>query len=479
MAPQSALAPLATPAHPSPGSFRVGVQQARGSTLALAWKGVSSPTCNPVPPAHQLPTRLAHSWGMAAMGDGSAGAPAESPPAQHGSLSPTQARAVAPAPTGLLMSIPVYQHIHGQLLKIDTSGTATPAGAPPGSDVPPSPCAAPPNQALGDPAGDLEVSEEMLLQEALRLFGCSLDAVGASQDAPSSSPVPGHPGGTSGEGTGVAPACPVLPTSIPGYQHIQGQLEINSSGTDTPAVAPPGSNIPPGSDVPPSPSAAPHNQALGDPAEDLEVSEEMLLQEALRLFGCSPDTVGASQDAPSSSPEPGHPGGTSGEGTGVAPACPVLLTSIPGYQHIQGQLEINSSVAFAVPDGVLLEEALRLLGCSLDMVGASQDGPSSSPMPGDTGGTGAATPDWDFSPSTLPEELLTPDSCIPELSDTTLSLEIFHGIGMEPQEPREDAGMDLPPSPSAVAEERRKRQAQSSLPMPPSKRRALADNMGV
>ncbi|KAM9620006.1 uncharacterized protein ACIBXB_019779 [Morphnus guianensis] len=433
-----------------------------------------------------------------------------------------QARAVAPAPTGLLMSIPVYQHIHGQLLKIETSGTATPAGAPPGShvppgsDVPPSPCAAPHNQALEDPAGDLEVSEEMLLQEALRLFGCSLDAVGDSQDAPSSSPVPGHPGGTSGEGTGVAPACPVLPTSIPGYQHIEGQLEITTSGTATPAGAPPGSDVPPGSDIPPSPSAAPHSQALGDPAGDLAVSEEMLLEEALRLFGCSSDTVGASQGGPISSPVPGHPSGTSREGTGVAPACPVLPTSITGYQHIEGQLEINSSGtatpagappgsdippgsdvppspcaaphtespgdiagALAVPDGVLLEEALRLLGCSLDTVGASQDRPSSSPVPGDTGGTGTATPDWDLSPLSLPEELLSPDSCIPELSDPTLSLETFHGIGMEPQEPQEDAGMDLPPSLSAVAEEPRKRQAQSSLPMPPSKRRALADNRGV
>uniref|UniRef100_A0A663EXI9 Uncharacterized protein n=1 Tax=Aquila chrysaetos chrysaetos TaxID=223781 RepID=A0A663EXI9_AQUCH len=138
-----------------------------------------------------------------------------------------------------------------------------------------------------------------------------------------------------------------LPTSIPGYEDIEGQSEkINTSGTATPAGAPlgsdipPGSDVPSGSDVPPSPCAAPHTQALGDIAGDL-----------------------------------------------------------------------------AVPDAVLLEEALRLLGCSLDTGGASQDGPSSSPVvPGDTGGTGAATPDWDFSPSSLPEELLTLDSCIPELT---------------------------------------------------------------
>ncbi|KAM9604175.1 uncharacterized protein ACIBXB_003122 isoform 2-T2 [Morphnus guianensis] len=100
-------------------------------------------------------------------------------------------------------------------------------------------------------------------------------------------------------------------------------------------------------------------------------------------------------------------------------------------------------------------------------------------MPEDAGGAGAATPDRDFSSLSLPEELLTPEYCIPELSDIMLSLKIFNVIGMEPQEPWQDAGMDLPPSPPAVADKPRKRQAQSSLPMPPSKRRALAANVGV
>ncbi|KFR04861.1 Proline-rich protein 22, partial [Nipponia nippon] len=77
---------------------------------------------------------------------------------------------------------------------INISSTATPAGTSPGSSVPTSPSAAPHSQALGDPAGDLAVSEEVLLEEALRLFGCSLNAVGVSQDGPGSSPMPEDPG---------------------------------------------------------------------------------------------------------------------------------------------------------------------------------------------------------------------------------------------------------------------------------------------
>ncbi|XP_040975342.1 proline-rich protein 22-like [Aquila chrysaetos chrysaetos] len=197
--------------------------------------------------------------------------------------------------------------------------------------------------------------------------------------------------------SGVAPAPLELPVSIPSYEDIEGLLaKINTSCTATPPGAPPGS------DIPASPCADPHNQALWEPVGELVASEEVALQEALVLFDCS-----------------------------------------------------------------------------LDGVGVSQDAPSSSPMPEDTGGTGTATPDRDFSSLSLPEELLTPDYCIPELSDIMLSLKISNVIGMEPQELWEDAGMDLPPSPPAVADKPRKRQAQSSFPMPPSKRRALTANMGL
>ncbi|XP_032853735.2 proline-rich protein 22 [Tyto alba] len=125
-------------------------------------------------------------------------------------------KAVTPAPPVLLTSNPGYQH-EGQSAQNIITGTATPAGAPPGSDillgnnVPPSLCAGPATQGAGDPADNLEVSEEVLLEEALRLFNCSLDAVGVSQDSPSSSPMPGDP---SGSGTAI-PHCDFASLALP------------------------------------------------------------------------------------------------------------------------------------------------------------------------------------------------------------------------------------------------------------------------
>ncbi|XP_054660344.1 proline-rich protein 22-like, partial [Grus americana] len=212
----------------------------------------------------------------------------------------------------------------------------------------------------------------------------------------------GDPGDTGAEGSAVAPASPVLPASIPGYRHEGQPARLTISGTATPAEAHGGSNFTPGSDDQPCPSAAPHDQALGDPAGDLTVSEEVPLEEALRLFGCSPDTVGVSQDSP-----------------------------------------------------------------------------SSGPVPGELGGTGAAIPPCDFAWLSLPEELLTPDYSVPEITGAILSLEEFYGIGMEPREPWGAAGMALPPSQAAACEKRGKKRGQSALPKPASKRRALAGSTGV
>ncbi|KFQ97189.1 hypothetical protein Y956_03627, partial [Nipponia nippon] len=101
----------------------------------------------------------------------------------------------------------------------------------------------------------------------------------------------------------------VVPTSSPGYQHTEGQsAQINISGTDTPTTASLGSNIPPGSNVPTSPCATPDNQTLGDLASDLAVPDNVLLEEALSLFGWSLDTAGVSQDSPAYGPMPGDPG---------------------------------------------------------------------------------------------------------------------------------------------------------------------------
>ncbi|XP_049653030.1 proline-rich protein 22-like [Accipiter gentilis] len=166
----------------------------------------------------------------------------------------------------------------------------------------------------------------------------------------------------------------------------------------------------------------------------------------------------------------------------MAPAPPATPTRIPGYEDIEGPLAKINTCGMATPpvgklaasEEVPLHEALVLFDCSLDGVGVSQDASSRSSVPEDTGGTSAATPNCDFSSLSLPEEMLTPDYCIPELSNIMLSLEIFNVIGIEPRELWEDARMDLPPFPPAMADKKRKRQAQSSLPMAPSKRRALA-----
>ncbi|GAB0192559.1 proline-rich protein 22-like [Grus japonensis] len=178
------------------------------------------------------------------------------------------------------------------------------------------------------------------------------------------------------------------------------------------------------------------------------------------------------------------------QGTAEAPAPTALPTSIPGYRHIEGQpghtnvppgSHDSPSQALGDPAGdltvsdeELLEEALRLLGCSLDAVGVSQDGPGSGPVPGDPAGTGAAVPHCDLSSLSLPEELLSPDYGVSEMIDAILSLEELHAVGMEPQEPWGNAGMALPPSRPAVPETRGKKRGQSAGPKPAGKRRALA-----
>ncbi|XP_064296402.1 proline-rich protein 22 [Phalacrocorax carbo] len=128
------------------------------------------------------------------------------------------------------------------------------------------------------------------------------------------------------QGRAVAPAPPLLPPSSPGYEYIQDQFaQINISSGDTPAGAPLRSNIAPGTHRPTSPSPAPHNQPLGDPAADLTLPEEVPLHEALRLFGCSLDEPGISQEGASSSPTPGNPSATS---AGIPP-CDFTALSLP------------------------------------------------------------------------------------------------------------------------------------------------------
>ncbi|XP_040979403.1 proline-rich protein 22-like [Aquila chrysaetos chrysaetos] len=232
MAPQSALAPSPSPSHPSPrhfshgGSASPGLQRAPCGCLfdprvfRIQWTTTDLP-----PPATATLGQGAASLPAAALwGPGGCGAPlawaAPGPPrANHNTLHPTKIRGVgwpqplwscqcpSPAtrtstghwPRSTRVARPPlqgYEDIEGPLAKINTCGMATPAGAPPGSDIPPSPCADPHNQALGEPVGELAAPEKVALQEALVLSDCSLDGVGVSQDAPSRTSMPEDAGGT-------------------------------------------------------------------------------------------------------------------------------------------------------------------------------------------------------------------------------------------------------------------------------------------
>jgi len=259
-------------------------------------------------------------------------APSQGKP-QHHVPRKNQSGEVAPAPPVLLTTVPSYQDIVGHRAQMNIAGMATAAGAPsgssilPGSDIAlPSPSADPHLHDLGDLAEKLAVPDKEPLKESIRLLGCSPDTVGVSQEGPGSSPMPGDPGGTGREGSAVATAPPVLPTSITGNRHVEGQpAHVTISGTGTPAGTTPGSNIPPPTDVPPSPRPAPLNQHPGDPAGDLAVPEEVPLEEALRIFDCFLDTMGVSHDGASSSPMPGDHGGI-----GIAiPPCDFASLSLP------------------------------------------------------------------------------------------------------------------------------------------------------
>uniref|UniRef100_A0A8C8BP87 Uncharacterized protein n=1 Tax=Otus sunia TaxID=257818 RepID=A0A8C8BP87_9STRI len=371
-------------------------------------------------PGHELPTCLAQSRGMLAMGP-ARGVPPEGAPGS--ARLPLTHTGLLTAPCGCSFdprvfgyewtnipppSTPITCHkvAEGLSGSFNTTGTATSAGAPlatdiaPGSDVAPSPAADPYSQGPGDITDDLVLTEEMLQQEALRLFGHSLDAVGVSQDGPSSGPAPGDSGVTREEGGAMAAGSPVLPTSIPSYEYVQGQLGPNISNTATPTRPGPGSNIVLGSDVPNSLGAVPHNEDLGGTPEGLELSDEMLLEEALSLFDWS-----------------------------------------------------------------------------LDGVGVSQDTQSSNPMPGDPGDTGEAIPPCDSPLLELPDELLSLDFSILDSIDSILGLEDFV-MWLEAQEPWGDAGMEPPPSQPAVPQKRGCKRRQSTLSPPPSKRRALAASPG-
>ncbi|XP_035204238.1 LOW QUALITY PROTEIN: proline-rich protein 22 [Oxyura jamaicensis] len=128
-----------------------------------------------------------------------------------------QGRVAAPAPPSLPPSLPRFQHLEGKLQQMKFSSTADPTGVPMGggillgSDVPKDSSiplnggnaalgksVIPDTQAMGDAPESPSTSlpEEVLLEEAMRLFDCSLGAGEGSQDSPSSVPIPEEPSDT-------------------------------------------------------------------------------------------------------------------------------------------------------------------------------------------------------------------------------------------------------------------------------------------
>ncbi|KAK2511187.1 hypothetical protein Q9233_017147 [Columba guinea] len=167
------------------------------------------------------------------------------------------------------------------------------------------------------------------------------------------------------------------------------------------------------------------------------------------------------------------------QGTAVAAATPVLPSQ--GYQQLERQfahLSVSSKVTaagtplgghvppscsaatpnkaagdptshLAVPDKILLEDALKLFGCSMDKEWVSKE----DPKPDEPGVAIAAMPQQDFSSLALPEDLLTPDYSVPEIRAAVLSMEEFYILGTEPPE-LWGAGIELPRCQADPAEQR-------------------------
>ncbi|KAI6072406.1 Proline-rich protein 22 [Aix galericulata] len=132
------------------------------------------------------------------------------------------------------------------------------------------------------------------------------------------------------QGKVAVPAPEVLPPSFPSFQHLEGQLQqMKLSSTAVPMEASMGGGTPLGSNDPEDSSIPlngdnpadgdtalgnyiiPHTQAMGHaPESPMSLPEEVLLEEAMRLFDCSLGAGECSQDSPSSVPIPEDPSDT-------------------------------------------------------------------------------------------------------------------------------------------------------------------------
>uniref|UniRef100_A0A8V5G9Z2 Uncharacterized protein n=1 Tax=Melopsittacus undulatus TaxID=13146 RepID=A0A8V5G9Z2_MELUD len=465
LVPLSALAPqpLLHPQHrqgrvlrdptPAPGRYGTGALQARPSIPSHTWLGCA----RSIPSPGMLPQAQGHlslstsqkpvSSSFPSNGAGTAGGPAR----PHGSARlPLSLTGLQRAPCGCFFNPQLFsmQWTVPNPTPADTSTMGFSAATLPGAAL------------LG--TGDCA---------ALPAWAAPGTPQGPAQ----------HLAPQNRQGTGA----PALPEQSPLNHHINGVPAGNNiASTNTSMGITPANHIPTGSTILLNPSSNHQNQGLGEPDRDIEVTEEMLLKEALRLFGLSEEMEAVIQHGSNSVIMPEDHGDTIRKGRTLAPAAPHLLNSIPSNKNIEGvsarpnipstATSVGTTLGINIPPGnnvpprpssdphhqgfgdlndslardkeVPLEEALRFFGCYEDTERVIQEGSSSSCMPEDPGGTDTDIPLYDFSSLSLPDELLTCDYDVNEIAKVIQSLEDTIDTGVYPNEFWADVGMDLEPS---------------------------------
>lgn len=105
------------------------------------------------------------------------------------------------------------------------------------------------------------------------------------------------------QGSAVTPLLP----SVPDFQQLEGQIQqlrISDAPPNGSPAVPSDGIVPLDSDTPMGTSTTPEPQEMGANLEslDIELPDEVLLEEAVRLFNCSPEMEVVNEDNPSSVP---------------------------------------------------------------------------------------------------------------------------------------------------------------------------------
>ncbi|XP_049675399.1 uncharacterized protein LOC126046705 [Accipiter gentilis] len=285
------------------------------------------------------------------------------------------------------------------------------------------------------------------------------------------------------QGSEAAPASPVLPLTLPSYQHLNGQYTQDSlSGAAQPLGAPLGSGSPPGNAIPRDDGT--QGGAISPSSEvpmDVDVPpviENSLGSDVLMDDGILPDIdISLGSDVPMH--EDTLPGSDNPLGSDTTPSHSVTLHAQDNRNP--GVIPASNIVLLKKVPPV---EAMRHPDCSLGAVGISQNDPSKVPMAKDPGGTSGTVSHHKSISLPLPKEKNSSDYGddygVPSTSKAFLST-----IKKKAEDPRRDAGTNLPPSQGSVSEcdtklERRgKKRRPGPLPKTCIKRKAPEDRAGI